>query len=75
METIKLKISKKFYDKFLAIIEKCNPEDLQIVNDDYVHTKAYLESQLKELDSESAEFLTLEELDVLLENTLTKYAS
>lgn len=73
METIKLKISKRFYSQFLAIIEKCNPKDLQIVRDEYADIKTYLDVQLIELDSESAEFLTIDELDGVLEKVISKY--
>lgn len=74
METIKLRVSKEFYGKFLTIIEKCDPEDLQIVEDGYQSVKDHLEEQFHDLDSKSAEFLTIDELDVLLEKILVKHA-
>ena len=67
MEIIKLKISKEFYDAFLEIIQKCNPEDVQIVDEGYHSTKVYLDEQLKDLDSDSSDFLSIDELDMLLE--------
>lgn len=73
METIKLKVSKRFYNQFMAIIGKCDPKDLQIVNDHYDEAKSYLDKQLKELESESAEFMTLEELDDALEKVISQY--
>ncbi|MEO5787371.1 hypothetical protein [Gelidibacter sp.] len=75
MEIIKLKISKEFYDAFLEIIQKCNPEDVQIVDEGYHSTKVYLDEQLKDLDSESSDFLSIDELDMLLEKVLSKHAS
>lgn len=73
METIKLKVSKRFYHQFMAIIEKCNPQDLQIVDDSYEDSKSYLDNQLKELESGSAEFISLEELDNALERVISQY--
>ncbi|TXE08642.1 hypothetical protein ES711_09085 [Gelidibacter salicanalis] len=74
METIKLKISKKFYDAFLTLIEKCDSKDLQIVNDEEHPDITYLNQQLHELETDTAEYITMEDLDDSLEKALAKHA-
>uniref|UniRef100_UPI00404A5D06 hypothetical protein n=1 Tax=Gelidibacter sp. TaxID=2018083 RepID=UPI00404A5D06 len=75
METINLKVSKKIYAKVLMLLNQFKPEDLQIISNDDANIKAYLQEQIKEMDSENAEFLSIEDLNDLLEKTIVAYES
>ena len=44
-----------------------------ITDEEYVATVKNLKNSLAELDSEEASFITVEELDDLLENSITKH--
>jgi len=75
METINLKVSKKIYAKVLMLLNQFKPEDLQIISNDDANIKAYLQEQIKDMDSENAEFLSIEDLNDLLEKTIVAYES
>ena len=75
METINLKVSKKIYAKVLMLLNQFKPEDLQIISNDDANIKAYLQKQIKNMDSENAEFLSIEDLNDLLEKTIVAYES
>lgn len=73
METLKLQISKKIYTKLLWLLSQFKSEYLKIINDSEFHAKAYLNRELSIMDSGDAEFLSLEELDAVLEARILKY--
>ena len=73
MKTIKLEVNNNIYDKLIWLLKQFNSEDLKIETEKDASIKKYLQNQLKELDSESAEFLSMEELDIKLEKTISKY--
>lgn len=75
METINLKVSKKIYAKVLMLLNQFKPEDLQIISNNDANIKAYLQEQIKDMDSENAEFLSIEDLNDLLEKTIVAYES
>jgi len=73
MKTIKLEVNNNIYDKLIWLLKQFNSEDLKIETEKDASIKKYLQNQLKELDSENAEFLSMEELDIKLEKTISKY--
>ena len=71
MHTIKLKISDKVYDKFLLLLSKFGKEEVEIVDaDDYAKNKTYLEKELDEIREGNASFLSLEEFEEKLDNSI-----
>lgn len=73
METIKLQVNKKIYTKLLWLLSQFKSEDLQIVDDKESQVLDYLNHELKSLDSKEAEFLSLDELDAVMEERILKY--
>ena len=74
MKTLKLEVNNEIYDKLISILKQFNSKDLKVLNDDVFETdKNYLEKQLKELDNENAKFISIDELDSILEETIEKY--
>lgn len=73
METIKLQVSKKIYTKLLWLLSQFKSEDLKIIDDAESKVRAYLNNELKSIDSGQAEFLSLEELDAVMEERIVKY--
>lgn len=71
METIKLHVSKKIYNELLNYLNQFKEEDLVILKEKEYH-RNYLERQLQEMDNDP-EFMTLEQLDALLEMTIEKH--
>ena len=72
MKTIKLEISNKIYEKVLWLLEQFNPEDLKIIDDNKT-IKNYLSKELETIDNGTAEFISLEELDKVMQERISKY--
>lgn len=76
METIKLEVNKKIYDKLMGLLKQFKPEDLKIIDEKgakFLQEKKYLDEQLKLIDSGKAKFLSLEEFNRLMEERIKKY--
>ncbi len=73
METIKLQVSKKIYTKLLWLLSQFKSEDLKIIDDTESSVIKYLNNELKSIDSGEAEFLSIEELDAVMEERIVKY--
>ena len=73
METIKLQVSKKIYTKLLWLLSQFKSEDLKIIDDTESSVIQYLNKELRTIDSGEAEFLSIEELDAVMEERIVKY--
>lgn len=73
METIKLQVSKKIYTKLLWLLSQFKSEDLKIVNDSDSLVVKYLNNELNVINSGDAEFLSLEELEAVMEQRIVRY--
>lgn len=74
MKTIKLQVNNEIYDHLISILNQFNSKDLKVLNEtSFDEEKQYLENQLKELDKENSKYITIDELDSILEETIEKY--
>ena len=73
MKTIELKVNKKIYDKLMWLLGQFKSEDLIIIIDKKSKDKNYLGNQLNEIDNGDAEYLTLDQLDLLLDERIKKH--
>jgi hypothetical protein len=72
MKTIKLEISNKIYDKVLWLLQQFKPEDLKVIEQNSIE-KEYLSKELENIDNGNAEFISIEELDIVMEERISKY--
>jgi hypothetical protein len=72
MKTIELKVNKKIYDKLMWLLGQFKSDDLIII-DKNAKDKSYLNDQLNEIDNGDAEFLTLDQLDLMLDERIKKH--
>ena len=72
METLKLKVDKKILNQILDILKQFRPEDLQVIVEESSDIKR-LQERFSELKSKDARFISLEDLDINLEKTISKY--
>lgn len=72
MKTIRLEISNKFYDKVLGLLQQFNPEDVKIIEENN-SVKKYLSKELEDIDNGTSEFISLKELDNVMEERISKY--
>jgi hypothetical protein len=75
MATIKLKVSDNILDKVLWLLSQFKKEDLQILesNHNFEETKAYVQKELKRLETGESASFSIQEVDNLLENTVRGY--
>lgn len=72
MKTIKLEIRDSIYDEVISLMKQFNSTDLKIT-DYFSEEKRYLQSQLNQLEKGEEELFDVEELDRILEETISKY--
>ncbi len=75
MHTIKLRVSDTIYYKLITLLSKFKKEEIQIIdeNDSFLSTKKYLENELNKINSNQTQYVTMEELDNVLEERISKY--
>ncbi len=75
MQTIRLNISDKIYDRLMLLLSKFTKDEVEIIKEDatYVQNKSYLEAELNEIVDAKAKFVSLEEAEQRLENVIRKH--
>ena len=72
MKTIKIEVSNKVYTKILWLLNQFKPEEVRVI-DEKKSIKNYLNGELSAIEKGDADFLTIEELDELLEKRISKH--
>lgn len=72
LKTIKLEINDSIYNEVISLITKFNDKDLKIT-DYFLEEKKYLQNQLDQLERGEEELFDIEDLDSILEKTISKY--
>ncbi len=72
MKSLELKVNKKIYEKLIWLLSQFSSEDLIIV-DRKQKVKDYLDQELEKIDSGNAEFISVKELEVMLEERILKH--
>lgn len=75
MQTIRLRVNDKVYKNLMRLLSKFNKEEIQVIeeNDTFLSVQKYLEQELSRIESGSADFVDIEQLDNHLEATIRKY--
>jgi|TARA_R100000027_G_scaffold62371_1_gene54427 hypothetical protein len=75
MQTIRLRVNDKVYEKLVWLLKKFNKTDIEIISEDenYLKDKAYLQRELNEIDNGKAVFYSLEELEDELDKVISKH--
>lgn len=75
MQTLKLRISDKIYNHFLWFLQRFKKDEIQIINEnhEFLSLQEYLKDELHLLEEGKQEYLTPEELDKHLEQTINKH--
>jgi hypothetical protein len=74
MQTIRLKINDKVYDKVMWLLGKFNRNEIEIIPDDpsYIEYQKYLQNELDEINDGKAKFQSIYELEARLDNAINK---
>jgi hypothetical protein len=75
METIRLEFQPNIKAKILELLSSFTSDELKIVQEDseFEKTKKMLQSRINKINDGTAVYSTFDELDVLLEETISKY--
>ena len=75
MHTLRLKINDQVYDKLIGFLETFKKDEVEIIMDEsnFHETKKYLDTELEEITSGNAKFLTVSEAEERLENLIKKH--
>lgn len=75
MQTIRLRINEKIYDKLIWFLSKFSKDEIEIIpeNEEYIRNRKYLSGELDEIIHGKATFLEMNEAESKLENVIKKY--
>jgi len=75
METIRLEFQPKIKAKILELLSSFSSDELKIVQErpTFEEEKRMLQTRIDKINDGSAVYSTFEELDIFLENTISKY--
>ena len=75
MQTIRLRVNDKIYDRLMWLLERFNKEEIQVIreNDEFVSVREYLTKELEKIENGTAKFVSIDELDNELETTIKKH--
>ncbi len=75
MQTIRLRVNDKIYDRLMWFLERFNKEEIQVIreNDEFVSVREYLTKELEKIENGTAKFVSIDDLDNELETTIKKH--
>jgi len=75
MQTIRLNINDKIYDRLMWLLGKFSKDEVEIIKEDkdFAANRSYLETELNEIVDGKAKFVTLEDAEQRLENVIRKH--
>jgi hypothetical protein len=77
MHTIRLQVDNKIYSSLIQFLSKFEKGSFRVIEEteDFVSTKQYLENELSKIESENAIFISVEQLENAIDETITAYES
>ena len=77
METIKLEFHPNIKAKILELLSSFSADELKIVQEDenFIENKRELDASLEKIHNGTAKLYSFEELDAILEKTISEYES
>ena len=75
METIRIEFQPNIKAKILELLSSFSSDELKIIEEDadFEKNKRMIQSRIDKIDSGKAKFYTIEEVDAILEETISKY--
>ncbi|MDD2563536.1 MAG: hypothetical protein PHU27_04965 [Salinivirgaceae bacterium] len=74
MQTIRLRINDRIYDKLIWLLSKFNHDELEIITEDtvFIENQKYLNSELHEITQGKATLVDMKEVNDRLETIIAK---
>lgn len=75
MQTIRLRVNDRIYKNLMWFLARFNKEEIQLIreNDEFLSIREYLNKELEKIENGTSEFVSIDQLDNELENTIRKY--
>jgi hypothetical protein len=75
MQTIRLRVNDKIYKNIMWFLGRFNRDEIQIINEsnEFISIQDYLKKELDKVEDGSAEYISIDQLNDLLEDTIKKY--
>lgn len=75
MQTIRMVVSDKVFDNLMWFLSRFNSDEIQVIKEsnEYVSIQSYLQNELNQVEEGKMEYLTLEQLDKQLEETICNH--
>jgi hypothetical protein len=74
MQTIRLRINDRVYDKIIWLLSKFNSDEIEIIteNDEFIENQKYLSSELNEIIQGKTVFIDFNEVNERLEKIIVR---
>ncbi|MFA5647197.1 MAG: hypothetical protein WC951_02705 [Bacteroidales bacterium] len=74
MQTIRLRINDKIYDKLIWLLSKFGKDEIEIIpeNDEFIKNQKYLNSELNEIIQGEAKFVDINNVNERLETIIAR---
>lgn len=75
MRTIRLRVNEKIYNYLMWFLGRFNKEEIQIIseNEEFISLQEYLKEELYKVEDGNVEYISIDQLDNLLEDTIRKH--
>jgi len=75
MQTIRLRVNDKIYHHLMWFLGRFSKEEIQIINEneEFISLQEYLNKELNKVEEGSVEYISIDQLDDLLEDTIRKH--
>lgn len=75
MQTITLRVDENISDKFMWFLSHFDKKEIEILDNNFVKNRAYLQDELEDLESGNAKMLSEEEFWNSTEETISRHES
>ena len=77
MQTIRLRVNDEIYKNLMWFLGRFDKDEIQVIkeNNQFLSIQEYLKNELEQVELGNSEFISLEELDNQLEETIRRYES
>lgn len=77
MQTIRLKVNDEIYKNLMWFLSRFEKDEIQVIkeNNQFLSIQEYLKNELEQVEHGNVKFVSFEELERHLEETLQKYES
>ncbi len=77
MQTIRLRVNDEIYKNLMWFLGRFDNDEIQVIkeNNQFLSIQEYLKNELEQVELGNSEFISLEELDNQLEETIRRYES